>query len=116
MASELARERAAQAWCGEKTKDREMDVELAEAFADILDDVWSNTNPWRYPSRGELPRAERIYEVTTTISGKAEVVSCQWVKMRFREAASGYRYPAHTIRAWRELSEPAPKLEGSDEQ
>ncbi len=44
MATELARERAARAWCTDKTRQIEMDGELAEAFADILDDIWSK--PW----------------------------------------------------------------------
>lgn len=38
MASKYALEKAAQAWCKEKTKDKVMDVDLAEAFAGILDD------------------------------------------------------------------------------
>ena len=37
MASKWAREKAAQAWCKEKTKDKVMDIDLAEAFAEILD-------------------------------------------------------------------------------
>lgn len=44
MATSLSRERAAQAWCRETTKHKEMDVELAEAFAEILDEIWSQ--PW----------------------------------------------------------------------
>ncbi len=32
----FAREKAAQAWCGETTKGKTMDVELAEEFAKIL--------------------------------------------------------------------------------
>ena len=32
----FARELAAQAWCKEKTKDKTMDTDLAEAFAEIL--------------------------------------------------------------------------------
>jgi len=41
MASRLAREKAAQAWCVEKTSHKVMDADLAEAFGDILDQVWS---------------------------------------------------------------------------
>ena len=44
MVTSLARERAAQAWCKETTKHKEMDVDLAEAFAEILDEIWSK--PW----------------------------------------------------------------------
>ena len=40
----LAKERAAQAWCQPKTKHLEMNVDLAEEFAKILDEVW--TQPW----------------------------------------------------------------------
>lgn len=32
----FARQKAAQAWCGEKTKGKTMDAELAEEFAKIL--------------------------------------------------------------------------------
>lgn len=44
MASQLSREKAAQAWCTPKTEKKVMDTELAEAFADILDEIWSK--PW----------------------------------------------------------------------
>lgn len=37
MATEKAQEMAAQAWCTEKTSMKEMDVDLAEAFAEIID-------------------------------------------------------------------------------
>ena len=42
--SEAAREKAAQAWCTPKTEKKIMDVELAEAFADILEEIWAQ--PW----------------------------------------------------------------------
>ena len=42
--SELALQRAAQAWCTENTSSIEMDTRLATAFAEILDEVWSK--PW----------------------------------------------------------------------
>ena len=38
MASKLAREKVALAWCTEATKHKVMDPELAEAFAEILDE------------------------------------------------------------------------------
>jgi len=44
MASQLAKEKVAQAWYTPKTKKVVMDIDLAEAFADILDEVWSQ--PW----------------------------------------------------------------------
>lgn len=41
---DLARQRAAQAWCQPETSGIVMDPRLAEAFARILEDVWSK--PW----------------------------------------------------------------------
>jgi hypothetical protein len=38
MATSWARERAARAWCRPTTQNKAMDPELAEAFAEILDD------------------------------------------------------------------------------
>ncbi|GAG88318.1 unnamed protein product [marine sediment metagenome] len=42
--SELSRQKAAQAWCTPETSGITMIPELAEAFANILDDIWSR--PW----------------------------------------------------------------------
>jgi len=44
MATELSRGKAAQAWCKPTTSGKVMDVELCEAFAEILDEIWSQ--PW----------------------------------------------------------------------
>lgn len=44
MASSLARQHVALAWCQPTTCHTEMDVDLAEAFAEILDEIWSK--PW----------------------------------------------------------------------
>ena len=44
MATELSRQRAAQAWQQPTTKTIDIDHALAEAFAEILDEVWSQ--PW----------------------------------------------------------------------
>lgn len=44
MSMELARQKAAQVWCGEKTKHLVMIPELAENFAEILEGIWSQ--PW----------------------------------------------------------------------
>jgi predicted transcriptional regulator len=44
MATELSMQKAAEAWCKDSTKHIEMDVVLAEAFAEILDEIWSK--PW----------------------------------------------------------------------
>ena len=44
MASKLAREKVALAWCTEATKHKVMDPELAEAFAEILDEYITASN------------------------------------------------------------------------
>lgn len=44
MASLLARQKVAQAWCKPETEKIEMQPELAEAFAEILDEIWNK--PW----------------------------------------------------------------------
>ncbi len=61
MASELCRQTAAKAWCTEKTSSIEMDVRLAEAFADILEDIWSK--PWL----GNATTQELLDELTCRI-------------------------------------------------
>ena len=42
--SDLSLRKAAQAWCTPETSSKEMDTELAAAFAEILDEIWSK--PW----------------------------------------------------------------------
>lgn len=42
--SSLALQKAAQAWCTDKTSGITMDPILATAFAEILDEIW--TQPW----------------------------------------------------------------------
>ena len=59
--SELSRERAALAWCTEKTRKIEMDVDLAEAFAEILDDVCSQ------PRLGHATTSELIEELKARV-------------------------------------------------
>lgn len=54
----LARETAAQAWCTPETSDIQMDSRLAEAFAVILERVWSQ--PWL----GNATTAELLEELT----------------------------------------------------
>lgn len=57
----FARQLAAQAWCGEKTKDKTMDVELAEAFAIIL------VEKMYEPHLGCATTRELIEEIKTRI-------------------------------------------------
>jgi len=61
MATQLSREKAAQAWCKETTSNKIMDVELAEAFAEILDEIWSK--PWL----GNATTEELLTEIRTHI-------------------------------------------------
>lgn len=44
MSIEVARQRAAQAWCQPTTEGITVDPALAEAFAEILEEIWSQ--PW----------------------------------------------------------------------
>ncbi len=57
MATELSREKVAQAWCTPETEGITMDPVLAEAFANILDEVWSR--PWL----GNATTAELLDEI-----------------------------------------------------
>ena len=61
MASELARQKVAQAWCTPKTSKLETDGYLAEAFGDILDEIWSQ--PWL----GNATTGELIEELKTRV-------------------------------------------------
>ena len=44
MASKLALEKAGQVWTDPRVATRVMDVELAEVFAETLDEIWGQ--PW----------------------------------------------------------------------
>lgn len=44
MATQFAKEMAAKAWCTPRTSHKVIDTELIEAFAGILDEIWSK--PW----------------------------------------------------------------------
>lgn len=61
MASSLSRQRAARAWCTPETEKIEMVPELAEAFADILDEIWGK--PWL----GNATNKELLDELSTRI-------------------------------------------------
>ena len=61
MASKLAREKAAQAWCKPTTGKIDMDPILAEAFAEILDEIWSQ--PWL----GNATTRELLGELTARL-------------------------------------------------
>lgn len=61
MASELAIQKAAQAWCKPITSNKVMDVELAYAFAEILDEIWSK--PWL----GNATTKELLNEISARI-------------------------------------------------
>lgn len=61
MASELARQKAAQAWCTPSTEKINTIPELAEAFAETLDEIWSH--PWL----GNATTRELLKEIETRI-------------------------------------------------
>jgi len=50
-------EKAAQAWCKKSTSHKEMDSELAYAFAEILDEIWSQ------PRLGNATTRELLDEI-----------------------------------------------------
>ncbi|MDD5564493.1 MAG: hypothetical protein PHQ91_12350 [Thermoanaerobaculaceae bacterium] len=64
MSMKLSREKAAQAWCHETTKHKQMDVELAEQFAVILESIWSK--PWL----GNATTKELLEEIECRIGSK----------------------------------------------
>ena len=66
MASQIAREKAVQAWCTKKTENITMDVRLAEAFSEIIDDIWSK--PWLGFATTE--------ELLEELKARAEVSGC----------------------------------------
>lgn len=61
MTTQLAREKAAQAWGKPTTKDIVMNTALAEAFAEILDEIWSQ--PWL----GNATTRELLQELTARL-------------------------------------------------
>jgi len=63
MSISLATEKAAQAWCTPETESITMDVELAKAFANILEDILSK------PQLGNATTGELIAE----LRGRCEV-------------------------------------------
>jgi hypothetical protein len=65
MPSELSIQKAAQVWCKPAVSHKVMDVDLAEAFAETLDEIWSK--PWL----GNATTQELIDELTTRIEIQA---------------------------------------------
>jgi len=59
--SSLSLQKAAQAWCTEYTSHKEMDSDLATAFAEILDEIWSK--PWL----GNATTKELIEELSARV-------------------------------------------------
>ena len=59
MATKLSLERAAQVWCKPSVSHKVFDADLAEAFAEVLDEIWSK--PWL----GNATTAELIDELRT---------------------------------------------------
>jgi len=61
-ASQLAREKSAQVWCREETSRIVMDTTLAEAFAEVLEEVWSQ--PWL----GNATTGELLEEIKSRVN------------------------------------------------
>ena len=68
MSKDLARQEAAKAWCQPKTKNIEMIPELYEAFAEIIENIW--TKPWL----GNATTRELIEELKTRIEIDGKLV------------------------------------------
>ena len=58
---EFARQKAAQAWCKETTKGKVMDIELCEAFAEIIEELTSQ--PWL----GNATTKQLLDEITARV-------------------------------------------------
>ena len=76
MATELARQKAAQAWRKPTTEHFVMQPELAEAFAELLDEIWSQAwlgNASTAELLGELQTRAEIhgYANYKTVDGEA---------------------------------------------
>jgi hypothetical protein len=84
MSMSLSRERAAQAWCKPTTSHKVMDPELAEAFAEILNEIWSQ--PWL----GNATSFQLLEELTSragagwgdyrTVDPVPSGPTCHWVE------------------------------------
>ncbi len=61
MASKLSIEKAAQVWCRPECSHIEMDVVLAGAFAEVLDEIW--TKPWL----GNATTGEMLNEIAARV-------------------------------------------------
>lgn len=81
--------------------------ERAEELIDFLrtDSQRHDPNPWRYPSRGELPPKRAFYLCTVYewFSRKRRCEIIRWTSSRWLTSS--------IVAAWRELPEPAPELE-----
>ena len=60
--SELAKQKAAQAWCTPETEGTDMDPELAGAFAEIIDEIWNQS--WL----GNATTRELLEEITARVA------------------------------------------------
>ena len=88
----------------EQWNTRAYEAELA-ALREENERLRQDANPWRYPSRGELPERDCAYEVTL---GNDTVERLRWTGSDWIDRngwVTGY------VRAFRELPEPAPVLE-----
>ena len=61
MVGPFARQKAAQAWTKEKTSNKTLDVDLCEAFAEIIEEITSQ--PWL----GNATTKELLNEITARV-------------------------------------------------
>ena len=73
MATQLSREKAAQAWCKPATSNKTMDPALTEAFAEILDEIWSQ--PWL----GNATTGQLLDEIRARVNCNYKTVGGEFV-------------------------------------
>jgi hypothetical protein len=102
MASELSRGKAALAWCTEETKHTVMDTDLAEAFANILDEEKKNMETQETKSLRfrvnikETAKKEKYWEFTVDGTGCTDdevLEKCDGLQKKLE-----MRYPASEVR------------------
>lgn len=108
MASKLAIEKAAQVWCRPECGKIEMDVVLAGAFAEVLDEIW--TKPWLgNATTGEMlneiaARVDVNYKTTGDHEVKNPVCPVTENENRLRVALSDF-VGANTPQEWNQMLE-----------
>jgi len=108
MASKLSTEKAAQVWCRPECSHIEMDVVLAGAFAEVLDEIWSK--PWL----GNATTGEMLNEIAARVDVNYKTTGDNEIKNpccpvsanenKLREAICGF-VCASTKKEWLKMLE-----------